>query len=203
MKTNNKKLHDMVGTAILAGIVILLQMFVSIPIGAFTITLTLVPIIIGAIIYGPKTGSFLGGVFGVVVALQVVTGAAGVLSFKMFEIHPIVTVTLCILKGVLAGLASGLVYFAFKNGKHTLIGVVLSAVSAPIVNTGIFVGGLFVFYYDLMADFAAQSEFAGAVSFIFVGIVGLNFIVEFAINVALIPVIMRIIAVVAPKKKAE
>ena len=193
----------MVGTAILAGIVILLQMFVSIPIGAFTITLTLVPIIIGAIIYGPKAGSFLGAVFGIVVAIQVVTGAAGVLSWEMFVVYPVITIALCILKGVTAGLVSGVVYSAFKNRNNTIVGVILSAISAPIVNTGIFVGGLFVFYYNLMAKFAVQSEFAGAVSFIFVGIVGLNFVVEFAINVALIPVIMRIIAVVAPKRKTE
>ena len=203
MKTNNKKLHDMVGTAILAAIVILLQAFVVIPLGAFTITLTLVPIIIGAIIYGAKAGAFLGGVFGVTVAIQVVTGALGVLSFKMFELHPVLTITLCILKGIMAGLVSGLVWAAFKNKKNNVAGVVLSAVSAPIVNTGIFVGGLFAFYYGLMAEFAAQSEFASAVAFIFIGIVGLNFVVEFVINVALIPVVLRLISVLTPKKKAE
>ena len=42
MQTNQKKLHDMVGTAILAAIVVLLQVFVVIPLGAFSITLTLV-----------------------------------------------------------------------------------------------------------------------------------------------------------------
>lgn len=202
MKTNTQKLHDMVGTAILAGLVILLQVFVVIPLGAFTITLTLVPIIIGAIIYGPKAGSFLGGVFGVTVAIQVVTGALGVLSFKMFEVHPVLTITLCILKGLMAGLVSGLIWTAFKNTEKKTLGVILSSVACPIVNTGIFVGGLFAFYYGLMAEFASQSEFASAVAFIFIGIVGANFLVEFAINVALIPVILRLISILTPKKKA-
>ncbi len=201
MKTTNKKLHDMVGTAILAAIVVMLQAFIVIPLGAFSITLTLVPIIIGAIIYGPGAGAFLGGVFGVTVAVQVVTGAAGLLSFKMFEALPVITLLLCVIKGVAAGLVSGLVWSAFKSSKMTSVGVILSAVSAPIVNTGIFVAGLFVFYYDLMAEFASQNAFAGAVSFIFVGIVGLNFLVEFAVNVALIPVVLRLIAVLKPKKK--
>ncbi len=192
----------MVGTAVLAGLVILLQVFVVIPLGAFTVTLTLVPIIIGAILYGAKAGAFLGGVFGVTVAIQVVTGAAGVLSFKMFEVHPVLTITLCILKGVMAGLASGLIMSAFKNKKQNTLGVILSSVSAPIVNTGIFVAGLFAFYFGLMTEFASQNAFASTVAFIFIGIVGANFLVEFAINVALIPVILRLIAIVAPKKKA-
>ena len=97
MQTNNNKLHDMVGTAILAAIVILLQAFVVIPLGAFSITLTLVPIIIGSIIYGARTGAFLGGVFGVTVAVQVVTGAMGVLSFMMFESHPVLTMLLTLI----------------------------------------------------------------------------------------------------------
>lgn len=202
MKANNKKLHDMVGTAILAAIVVLLQMFVVIPLGAFTITLTLVPIIIGAIIYGERAGAFLGGVFGVVAAIQVVTGALGILSFMMFELHPVLTLALCILKGVLAGLVSGLVYKALKNSRARTLGVILSAVSCPIVNTGIFVGGLFAFYYPLMTDFALQNEYASTVAFIFVGIVGLNFVVEFVINVALIPVVLRLISILTPEKKA-
>ena len=188
----------MVGTAILAAIVILLQVFVVIPLGAFSITLTLVPIIIGAIIYGARTGAFLGGVFGVTVAIQVVTGAMGVLSFMMFETRPVITLTLCVLKGVMAGLVSGLIYALCK--KHSAAGVVLSAISCPIVNTGIFVGGLFLFYDPLMSQFASENAFASTVSFIFVGIVGLNFVVEFIINVALIPVVLRLIKILIPKK---
>ena len=190
-----KQLNTMqlVGTAILAALVVVLQVWVSIPIGAFFVTLTLVPIIIGAILYGPLSGAILGGVFGVVVAIQVVTGAAGALSYMMFELKPVITLVLCVLKGALAGLGAGLFYKLLKNKKYTLPGVIVSAVSAPIINTGIFVAGLFVFYYPLMQEFAAANEFTSAFSFIFVGIVGLNFLVEFAINVLLIPIIIRIL----------
>ena len=74
MKDNQRK---MIYTAMLAAVVVVLQLFVSIPLGMFTITLTLVPIMLGAILFGPTSGAFLGGVFGVVVAIQVITGAAG------------------------------------------------------------------------------------------------------------------------------
>ena len=197
MKTRNQlDIKQLVGTAILAALVVVLQTWVNIPIGIFFITLTLVPIRIGAILYGPLSGAVLGGVFGIVVAIQVVTGAAGALSYMMFELKPVITIVLCVLKGLLSGLGAGFVYKLFRKKQHTLPGIIVSAVSAPIINTGIFVAGLFVFYYPLMQEFAAANEFASAFSFIFVGIVGLNFIVEFAINVLLIPVILRIMKAV-------
>ena len=199
MKTNKNHVQRLVGTAVLAALVIVLQTFVSIPIGIFTITLTLVPIMLGAILYGPSCGAFLGGVFGVTVSIQVVTGAAGALSFAMFEQHPVITIVICMLKGILAGLCSGLVFKLFEKLKRGKMGVILSAVTCPIVNTGIFVTALFLFYYALMSEFAAVKAFANAVSFIFVGIVGLNFVVEFAINVLLIPVVLRVIHIVKAK----
>ena len=68
MKDNQRKF---IYTAMFAAVVVVLQMFVSIPVGVFTITLTLVPIMLGAILFGPLSGAVLGGVFGVVVAIQV------------------------------------------------------------------------------------------------------------------------------------
>lgn len=199
MKTNKTHIQRLVVTAILAAIVIVLQIFVSIPIGSFTITLTLVPIMIGAILLGPSCGAFLGGVFGITVSIQVVTGAAGVLSFAMFEQKPVITIAICLLKGILAGLCSGWIFKLFEKLKKEKLGVILSAAACPIVNTGIFVTALFVFYYALMSQFAAETSFAGAAAFIFIGIVGLNFVVEFAINVLLIPVVLRVIHIVGSK----
>ena len=137
--------------------------------------------------------------FGVTVSVQVVTGAAGALSFAMFEHKPAITIAVCLLKGILAGLCSGLIFKAFEKLKKGKLGVILSAVACPIVNTGIFVTALFLFYYNLMGEFAAANAYATAVAFIFIGIVGLNFVVEFAINVLRIPVVLRVIRIVGSK----
>lgn len=193
MKDNQRKL---IYTAMFAAVVVVLQMFVSIPVGMFTITLTLVPIMLGAILFGPASGAFLGGVFGVVVAIQVVTGAAGLLSTEMFLQTPIVTVILCVLKGTLAGWASGLIYRAFAKHEKTKLGVIISAVACPIVNTGIFALGLFVFYNALISTWAINNAFANGFTFVMVGCIGINFLVEFAVNVLLIPVALRMIKIV-------
>lgn len=197
---NNKThIQRLVGTAILAAFVIVLQFFVSIPIGAFTITLTLVPIMIGAILFGPATGALLGGIFGGVVSIQVVTGAAGIISLTMFQYTPVVTIALCMLKGIAAGWIAGLIYRLFEKLQKTMLGTVLAAVACPIVNTGLFAIGMLIFYQTLLRQWAIDYEYASAVSFLMIGMIGLNFVVEFACNVVLIPAVMRIITVVKKK----
>ena len=196
MKTNRIRIQRLAVTAVLAALVIVLQFFVSIPIGMFTITLTLVPIMIGAILYGPATGAILGGIFGAVVSIQVVTGAAGAISFAMFEYVPVITIALCMLKGIAAGFVSGLLYRVFERAERKKLGTVLAAVACPITNTGLFAIGMLIFYKTLLDQWAIEFAFANAISFLMIGMIGLNFVVEFAINVALIPAVLRIITVV-------
>ena len=193
MKDNQRKF---IYTAMFAAVVVVLQMFVSIPVGMFTITLTLVPVMLGAILFGPTSGAILGGVFGIVVAIQVVTGAAGLLSTEMFLQTPVITLILCVLKGMVAGWVSALVYRAFAKHEKNKLGVVLSAISCPIVNTGIFALGLFVFYNALINTWAINNAFANGFTFVMVGCIGLNFLVEFAVNVLLIPVTLRMMKIV-------
>ena len=188
--------RKLIYTAMFAAVVVVLQMFVSIPVGMFTITLTLVPVMLGATLFGPASGAILGGVFGVVVAIQVITGAAGPASTTMLLQAPVVTVVLCILKGVAAGWVSGLVYQAVMKINKPQLAVILSAVVCPIVNTGIFCLGLTVFYNNLLNEWAIAGEFANALTFIFLGLIGLNFVIEFATNVLLIPVALRMIKIV-------
>lgn len=187
------KVQRMTMLAILAAIVIVLQVAVSIPLGPFTITLTLVPIIIGAILDGPAGGAFLGAVFGAVVSIQVITGAAGAFSTMMLEYQPVATILVCLLKGTLAGLVSGL-FFRLFSRIHYYSGVLLAAIIAPIVNTGIFsVAALTIFRRLIAGALGTDQNLLGVFLTTFIG---LNFVVEFAINVALTPVIIRIVRIV-------
>ena len=65
MKFETKKL---VGLSVLTAIIIVLQaLAISIRFGIFNITLVLIPIVVGAALYGYKAGAWLGFVFSVVV----------------------------------------------------------------------------------------------------------------------------------------
>ena len=88
------------GIGLLTAIVVVLQaMAVAIRFGVFNITLVLVPIVVGAALYGWKAGAWLGFVFGVVVLF---TDAGAFLAVNVPG-----TIITCILKGALAGAAAG------------------------------------------------------------------------------------------------
>ena len=74
---NNNKIKKLTGTSIFMALVIVLQLISNyITLGPVSITLALVPIALGAIIYGPLTGLFLGLIHGAIVIVSPSTLAA-------------------------------------------------------------------------------------------------------------------------------
>lgn len=201
MNSNRREnILKLVQLAILTVLVIVLQSFGSaIKIGPLPMSFVLVPIVIGACLLGAKAGAFLGFVFGLITMLMGVLGVDG-FSFILFEANPVWFVILCILKATLAGFASGLVYSLLGKlfeGKNKLLQTVLASITAPIVNTGIFVIGMLLFFIPTMDSL--RGDYANAVQFIFLGLAGWNFVGEFVVNLVLSPAIVRIIDVVKKK----
>ncbi|MBQ3639433.1 MAG: ECF transporter S component [Clostridia bacterium] len=190
---NRETIRKIVGTGILMSLVIVLQVFASgIKVGPVSFTLSLVPIVLGAILYGPVIGAFLGGVFGVVVVIATVTGVdAG--AYMMFEKLPVLTVFLCLAKGIAAGLCAGLICRAFEKIGRPVPGIFLAAVACPIVNTGLFCVCLLAFYRDVATVWMGNTTYSNLLVYVLLGITGFNFLVELGVNVILAPAIERII----------
>lgn len=185
------KLFDtrkLVGIGLLTAIVVVLQFIaLGMRFGMFSITFVLIPIVVGAALYGWTTGAWLGFVFGVVVLL---TGdAAAFLTVDVFG-----TIITVLLKGTLAGTAAGLIY-QFLHRTNETLAVIAAAVATPIVNTGIFLLGCCVFFMDTVSEWAAGFGYENVGAYMILGLVGINFIIEFAINLVLNPVIVRIIKI--------
>ncbi|WP_352408936.1 ECF transporter S component [Lawsonibacter hominis] len=183
------KTQRLTGLALMTGIIIVLQIVASfIKFGPFTITLALAPIIIGAALYGAGAGAYLGGVFGVVVFIACVAGwdMGGNI---LFTARPLVTLILCVVKGALAGLAAGAVYRALAQ-RSPMAGSILAGIVCPVVNTGIFCLGLAGFYYDTLVAWAGGTAL---VYYVITVLVGLNFLLEMAINLVLSSVIVRVV----------
>lgn len=196
MNKTSKKTQQLVGTAVLVAIIILLQTLLgSISIGPFTITLTIIPIIIGAVLYGPATGALLGAIFGVVVCVQVVTGAAGAGSTMMLELNAPATIIVCIVKGLVAGLIAGLACNLFRE-KNLYIGIIVAAILAPVANTGIFTIALVTIFRSLAEQWALGAGAASVGAYILTGIIGINFVIELTADLVLSPIIYRIIKAV-------
>lgn len=188
--------------ALLAAIIIVLQQIV-IPLpgpGNLTLSLVLIPIVVGAVLFGPVSGAILGGVFGAVVTILVITGRAGALSTMMWTENPVMTVLICMIKGIGAGFVPGLIAKALK--KHSFAGIVLASAVAPIVNTGIFLLGLLTVFHDLLVKVAADLNWSGGsmVYFALVVIVGINFVIELAASIVLSPTVSAIVKAVRKVK---
>lgn len=171
---------------LLTGLVIVLQ-FVGLalrPTGFFNITLCLVPIIVGAALYGVKAGAWLGFVFGVMVTL---TDAALFLAVNIPA-----TIIVCILKSTLAGLAAGAV-FKLLEKKNIYAATFTAGVVCPVVNTGVFTLGCFAFFMPTIAELGVAQGYDNAVAFLFLVMIGVNFLIEFAVNLVLGAAIVVII----------
>lgn len=196
MKSKSEKISRMVGTSVLAAIVVVIQLMSSfgIHVGPVAISLVLVPIAIGAILYGPLAGAFLGGVFGVIVIAMIFAGMDPA-SMVMMQFNAPATIAVCLVKGIAAGLVCGLVYKAFEKIKKGRTGAVVGTICCPFVNTGIYVLMVITIFRQLMEQ---QFNVTGtsAVFAALVGVIAVNFISELVTTVILVPVMLRIIKTV-------
>ena len=184
---NSKKINTIVGLGLLTAIVVVLQTFaIAIRFGIFNITLVLAPIVVGAALYGWKAGAWLGFVFGLVVLF---TDAGAFLAINIPG-----TIATCILKGALAGTAAGLVY-KLVSKKNSVVAVIAAGVVSPIVNTGVFLLGCLIFFLDTIKGWAAVAGCEDVGTFMMTSFVGLNFVVELAINLVLSSAIVLIISI--------
>ena len=192
-KSNRFNANTIIGLGLLTAIVVVMQ-FVSMGLrfGTFSITLTLIPIVVGAALYGWVSGAWLGFVFGVSVLL---TGDAN--AFLAVNIPG--TITTVLVKGILAGLCAGLVYELISK-KNQIAAVLVSAVIAPVVNTGIFILGSYVFFFDYLSGLA---EGTNLFVFILVALVGINFFIELGTNLVLNPAILQIIRIGKKMKSSK
>lgn len=182
--------REMAGLAIFTAIIVVLQVLCTfIRFGPFSITLALAPIIIGTAMYGKGAGAYLGGVFGAVVLITGLLGWDGGTVMLLMGMNPVACILICLLKGIAAGLAAGLCYELIAK-KNERVGVLVSGIVCPIVNTGLFIVGMLVFYFDTISGWAGGQNL---LLYIIVGLTGVNFLVELAVNILLSAGITRII----------
>ncbi len=180
---NTKRL---VGIAVFTAIVVVLQFIGSaIKFGPFSISLVLIPIVVGTALFGCSAGMWLGLVFGFVV---LISGDAS--AFLAVNV-PGAIIT-CILKGFLAGLGTGLIYKPIAK-KNKNIAVVIAAIACPVINTGIFILGCLLFFWETINGWADAFGFSSAGAYLIGGMVSVNFLVELAVDIILSPVIVKLI----------
>lgn len=187
----NAKIKRMVGIAFLMAMVIVLQFISSSipPIGGFvSISLVLIPIVMGGAVFGIGAGTILGATFGVVVLINCITGAdpGGAM---VFQANPALCAVVVLSKGVLAGFLSACIYKLLRD-KNAYIAMLCAAVICPVVNTGVFLTCMFAFFKDVLAAWAGGSN---VVSYVLTILILCNFVPELLINVVFSPAGQRIL----------
>lgn len=186
-KTSNiMSTKTLVMGAILTALVIILQLMGNFALfGPFSTAVALIPIAIGAATCGIAIGGWLGFAFGVVV---LVSGGAAL--FWAFDIPG--TIITVLAKGTACGLASGIVYKLLAK-TNRFLAVVVSSITCPVVNTGVFLLGCYLFFLDDASEIALAAGSTGNGMGLFIGFAMANFLIEIVTNLVLSPIIVRIL----------
>lgn len=195
-KISTLKLTEM---AILLALVIALQSISSI--GVVTLCLCLVPITLGSIVLDWKCGGILGFAFGLVAIFWGIVGK-DVFTLYLFQASPIMTILICVVKGTLAGMVPAFIYNALKK-YNKLAASIVAAISAPVVNTGIFALGCIIIKNDVISVAGKLGiETANFMMLLFGVLITANFFIELLINVVFAPSLYKVADVVTKRIKA-
>lgn len=170
--------------AMLSALVVVLQMVAKVS-SAFlpvTISLSLIPIVIGAATCHYGMGAWLGLVSAVVILLS---GSAE----PFFSFSPAATVLVVLAKAIASGLVSGLIY-KWLSKKNSTIAIFTASIACPIINTGIFLLGCYLFFMELITSLAGGQDVA---VFVITALIGWNFVFEFGTSLIFSPTIKKII----------
>ena len=176
----NANIKKMAAVALLMALVVVMQFVGGMipPVGGFSISLVLIPIVLGSALYGPGVGALLGATFGTIVFINCVTGAdpGGAM---VFQAGPVLCFIVVMGKGILAGFVSGWVYKLLR-GKSAYAAMLCAAVVCPVVNTGVFVVCMLTFFKDVLSAWAGGGDL---MAYVLTGLVVANFLPEMVINV--------------------
>lgn len=189
--TNSEKRKQQTKTlvlgAIMTALVIILQLVGTATtfFGPFSTAVALVPIVIGAAMCGTAVGAWLGFIFGVVVILS-----GGAALFFAFDVPG--TIITVLLKGTACGLCAGLVYKLLEKINRYLA-VMVAAIVCPVVNTGVFLLGCFIFFMDSADAIAEAIGMNVSGMALFWALAMGNFLLEVVTSLVLSPVIVRVL----------
>ena len=189
MNKSHESVKKLAEIALLSAIVVILQLFLSsIHIGPVTLSFVLVPIVIAGVFVGPLGGAVVGFVAGVTTLISVFTNGDA-FNTMLLEVSPILTALTCLVKQTLAGFLSGELYKIFsKFSKNQIVNLAVAGGICPIVNTGVFCISMLLFFKEGLLGLFGTDK-GGIFYIVFILLAGINFIVEFIINIVLCPAI--------------
>ena len=154
--------------------------------GPVNINISLVAVVLAAAICGPISGAIIGFFNGIMALLSPSTIAV------FMPVSPVGTVLACLLKCTLAGLISGFVFKLLRK-KNKILGLIVSSLLVPIINTGIFIVFCLIFFRPILESNVTSGAFPNIWMFLLVGFIGWNFLIELVSTGVLSPIVGGVI----------
>ncbi len=141
VSVNVKRLAAM---ALLTAAIFVLQ-FITVPLGAITVSLSMVPLAVAAITMGPVYGLACGAIWGLASLLKALLGSSGMTSV-LFNMNPILTIILCFVPRMVDGYLLGYVYKLFRKFTNVLVSGCLTGFFSALFNTILFMSTLVLLF---------------------------------------------------------
>lgn len=185
-----KKNKFIVDCAILCALTVVLQLLSTFVTNAFQfpLTLALIPVAIACINYGARCGLIVASALGLTIYIECALGTQ-VSGNVMFLLDPVRTFVGSTLRVIAAAGCLLLVAFFTKRFEGKKWRTFLLSALMPVFNTGIFIAAFFALFNSLMHQWANEAGITVA-TFIFLGLVGINFVVELITCTVLCPAII-------------
>lgn len=152
----NLKTIKMVQISILSSIIVLLALtpLGFVPIGPIRATTIHIPVIIGAILMGPKIGGILGGVFGLTsFIINIVNPTITSFVFTPFYSFDeqfsgnLWSIVICFLPRILIGIVSGYLFIVLSNiVQSKTLNCCICGIIGSIINTILVMVGIYTFF---------------------------------------------------------
>lgn len=165
----NKKVLFLTQNALLTALVLLLSFvpqigYIKLPILAIQATTVHIPVIVGSILLGWKSGAFLGGVFGLTSLINNTT-APGLISFCFSPFVSMgeglggspLALVVCFVPRILCGILPYFVYKLLKNRCGDKLSCLFGGVVGSMTNTVLVMGMIYLFFAQ---SYAAAKEIA-------------------------------------------
>ncbi len=152
----NKKVYDLAMGAMFTAVILLMGLppvqLGYLKVGMFSITVITIPVAVGAMLMGVKWGTYFGTLFGITSFIYGIVTGEGALMYSVFStegapfymsilgflLYGVVT----IVPRALVGFGSGMIYKLLKKKGSAKLSVVIASVSAPLLNTILFLSAM-------------------------------------------------------------
>lgn len=182
---SRKKVLVLAQNAMLAAIIIIMA-FTPVgylQIGLVKMTFIMIPVAVGSIVLGEKSGAFLGLVFGATSFIQCF--GLDIFGTTLLGINPVFTFIMCFVPRILMGYLCGVIYKLIAR-KREKLAFVIASLSAPIINTVFFMTLLLLFFGKSDYIMSLREGTANIWAFL-VAFVGLNGVMEVVTTAIIAP----------------